>query len=113
RGLIGLDAPTPGLSARESLYLGKMLRNLANQQQDVIASIHQPRAEVLKFFDFILDISKGSTVFFGTREDAVDFFYKYHNSEQDEKEILNQAEFIRNFQSRFFLLLFVYPLLKS
>lgn len=105
RGLIALDEPTTGLSARESLYLGDILRSLADQQIAVVASIHQPRSDVLKFFDYIIVLSKGKQVFFGTKDDAVSFFSSFQKN-LELKEIPNQAEFIC--KAPFFLKFFYY-----
>lgn len=94
RGLIALDEPTTGVSAKESLSIARVLKSLSDEKISVIASIHQPRSDILKYFDLLLVLSKGRMVFFGKREDAVQFFSQCKQSHQEEIE--NQADFICN-----------------
>lgn len=76
RALLGLDEPTTGLSAKESLCVIQALKNLTSQKISVVASIHQPRSDVLRMFDFILVLNKGRILFYGKREDLLPYFLK-------------------------------------
>ena len=49
-----LDEPTTGLDAREAAALVRVLRNVSETGRNVIATIHQPSAEV--FFACTLDL---------------------------------------------------------
>lgn len=93
RSLVGFDEPTTGLSAKESLCICQTLRSLANQQIGVIASIHQPRSGILKFFDYVMVLSAGEIIFYGKREDMVPFFSQFLPQSSIDFSEMNEAEF--------------------
>ena len=75
--LLFLDEPTSGL---DSFNAFNVIETIQKQAKDngkmVLLSIHQPRAELLTFFDKILLLSQGRTLWFGTTDDAIAHFEK-------------------------------------
>ncbi|KIY47177.1 hypothetical protein FISHEDRAFT_66171 [Fistulina hepatica ATCC 64428] len=64
--LIWLDEPTTGLDAQSAWRIMTSLRELANQGQAILCTIHQPSAELFQIFDRILLLRKGGeTVYHG------------------------------------------------
>lgn len=85
------------MSAKESLYISEILRSLADQGVAIVASIHQPPSDVLQFFDYVLILNNGETIFFGKREDLIPFFTRYQREDQNiNLDKINQAEFACN-----------------
>ncbi|KAL1328108.1 hypothetical protein AAHE18_13G350500 [Arachis hypogaea] len=75
--LLFLDEPTSGLDSAASYYVMKRIKSLDHKdgiQRTIIASIHQPSAEVFQFFDNLCLLSAGKTVYFGPASDAIQFF---------------------------------------
>lgn len=68
--LLLLDEPTSGLSSGDAASLVAHLRALADHGRTVLATIHQPDAELLERFDKLLILREGRTVFFGTPAEA-------------------------------------------
>ncbi|QHO21096.1 ABC transporter G family member [Arachis hypogaea] len=72
--LLFLDEPTRGLDSAASYYVMKRIKSLDHKdviQRTVIASIHQPSAEVFQFFDNLCLLSAGKTVYFGPASAAI------------------------------------------
>jgi ABC-type multidrug transport system permease subunit/energy-coupling factor transporter ATP-binding protein EcfA2 len=64
--LIFLDEPTSGLDSQSSWTICQFLRRLADHGQAVLATIHQPSAQLFQTFDRLLFLAKGGkTVYFG------------------------------------------------
>ncbi|KAG1859895.1 ABC-2 type transporter-domain-containing protein [Suillus tomentosus] len=64
--LLFLDEPTSGLDSQSAWAIMKFLRELANNGQAILCTIHQPSAELLQVFDRLLLLRKGGqTVYFG------------------------------------------------
>ncbi|MED6145133.1 ATP-binding cassette sub- G member 1 [Stylosanthes scabra] len=76
--LLFLDEPTSGLDSAASYYVMKRIKSQLDHndgiQRTVIASIHQPSAEVFQFFDNLCLLSAGTTVYFGPASSAIQFF---------------------------------------
>ncbi|MED6125225.1 ATP-binding cassette sub- G member 1 [Stylosanthes scabra] len=75
--LLFLDEPTSGLDSAASYYVRKRIKSLDEKdgvQRSIIASIHQPSAEVFQFFDNLCLLSDGKTVYFGPASSAIQFF---------------------------------------
>ncbi|MED6127743.1 ATP-binding cassette sub- G member 1 [Stylosanthes scabra] len=76
--LLFLDEPTSGLDSAASYYVMKTIKSQLDHkdgiQRTVIASIHQPSAEVFQFFDNLCLLSTGTTVYFGPASSAIQFF---------------------------------------
>lgn len=62
--LLFLDEPTSGLDSAASYYV---MSRIARQRRGktIVASIHQPSAEVFGLFDNVCLLSSGRTVYFG------------------------------------------------
>ncbi|KAL2915623.1 hypothetical protein HK105_204808 [Polyrhizophydium stewartii] len=74
-GILFLDEPTSGLDSVSSAHLVKSLRDLANDNNStILATIHQPATDTFNLFTHVLLLGQGRTVFFGAREEAVEFF---------------------------------------
>nr|XP_016487178.1 PREDICTED: ABC transporter G family member 11-like isoform X2 [Nicotiana tabacum] len=71
--LLFLDEPTSGLDSAASYYV---MQRIARQCQGrtIIASIHQPGAEVFGLFHSLCLLSSGRTVYFGPASAATEFF---------------------------------------
>ena len=79
-GILFLDEPTSGLDARTALSLFEHLRRIASKyHQTIIASIHQPRAQIFSSFDLLLILAPGGRqIYFGEASKALDYF-RTHN----------------------------------
>lgn len=76
--ILFLDEPTTGLDAFNSLILMKKLKDVAiRHQRCIITSIHQPRTSLFEMFDDVMILSKGESVYFGSRHDALNEFAKH------------------------------------
>ncbi|KAK9489410.1 ABC-2 type transporter-domain-containing protein [Lipomyces doorenjongii] len=64
--LLFLDEPTSGLDSQSSWGIVSFLRQLANNGQAILSTIHQPSAILFQEFDRLLFLAKGGkTVYFG------------------------------------------------
>ncbi|KAG0695683.1 ABC-2 type transporter-domain-containing protein [Suillus ampliporus] len=64
--LLFLDEPTSGLDSQSAWAIVQFLRELADQGQAILCTIHQPSAELFQVFDRLLLLCKGGqTVYFG------------------------------------------------
>uniref|UniRef100_A0A0W0F6H9 Putative hba2 n=1 Tax=Moniliophthora roreri TaxID=221103 RepID=A0A0W0F6H9_MONRR len=64
--LLFLDEPTSGLDSQSAWAIIAFLRDLANNGQAILCTIHQPSAELFQVFDRLLLLRKGGeTVYFG------------------------------------------------
>ncbi|KAL0952258.1 hypothetical protein HGRIS_006548 [Hohenbuehelia grisea] len=64
--LLFLDEPTSGLGSQSAWAIVQFLRELADNGQAILCTIHQPSAELFQIFDRILLLRKGGeTVYFG------------------------------------------------
>lgn len=57
--LIFLDEPTSGLDFQSSWTICQFLRKLADSGQAVLATIHQPSAQLFQTFDLLLLLAAG------------------------------------------------------
>jgi ATP-binding cassette, subfamily G (WHITE), eye pigment precursor transporter len=69
-----LDEPTSGLDSVTSVKIVALLNELARKGRTIIFTIHQPTAEVLTFFDDLMLMAQGKTVFHGPMAAAVEYF---------------------------------------
>lgn len=72
--LLFLDEPTSGLDSFAAKNVIETLRNLAFTGRTIIASIHQPSAEMLSLFDDICIMAEGNVVYFGQADQAIRYF---------------------------------------
>ncbi|KIJ10449.1 hypothetical protein PAXINDRAFT_16534 [Paxillus involutus ATCC 200175] len=64
--LLFLDEPTSGLDSQSAWAIVTVLRELADNGQAILCTIHQPSAELIQVFDRLLLLRKGGqTVYFG------------------------------------------------
>ncbi|XP_070035480.1 ABC transporter G family member 1-like [Nicotiana tomentosiformis] len=71
--LLFLDEPTSGLDSAASYYV---MNRISRQRfgKTIIASIHQPSAEVFNLFQNLCLLSSGRMVYFGPASAAIEFF---------------------------------------
>lgn len=50
------------------------MRTLADEGCTIICTLHQPRAAIFDYVDKMLILCEGSTVFFGTYKQAIDYY---------------------------------------
>jgi ABC-type multidrug transport system ATPase subunit len=61
------DEPSSGLSSQDSEVLVKHLRKIADEGRLIIASLHQPEMQLLRYFEKMLYLDEGGTpVFYGS-----------------------------------------------
>ncbi|GLC37153.1 hypothetical protein PLESTM_000548400 [Pleodorina starrii] len=73
--LLFLDEPTSGLDSVTALSLCKLLRRLATSRTcTVVCTIHQPQAKIFNLFDQLLLLNRGSIVYQGQAQGALEFF---------------------------------------
>ncbi|KAG1807446.1 ABC-2 type transporter-domain-containing protein [Suillus subaureus] len=76
--LLFLDEPTSGLDSQSAWAIMKFLRELANNGQAILCTIHQPSAELFQVFDRLLLLRKGGqTVYFGDIGDKSSIMLDY------------------------------------
>ncbi|WOG88395.1 hypothetical protein DCAR_0207630 [Daucus carota subsp. sativus] len=73
--LLFLDEPTSGLDSAASYHVMSRIIRLAQQdKRTIIASIHQPSAEVFELFHNLCLLSSGRQVYFGSTGGTNEFF---------------------------------------
>ncbi|KAL8105319.1 hypothetical protein AgCh_029202 [Apium graveolens] len=73
--LLFLDEPTSGLDSAASYHVMSRIIKLAQQdKRTIVASIHQPSAEVFELFHNLCLLSSGRQVYFGSISGANEFF---------------------------------------
>ncbi|KAG2033358.1 pleiotropic drug resistance ABC transporter [Suillus americanus] len=76
--LLFLDEPTSGLDSQSAWAIVTFLRELANNGQAILCTIHQPSAELFQVFDRLLLLRKGGqTVYFGDIGDKSSIMLDY------------------------------------
>jgi ATP-binding cassette subfamily G (WHITE) protein 2 (PDR) len=63
--LLFLDEPTSGLDSDSSMSFCRLLRVLADHGQAILCVVHQPSAQLLTYFDRLLLLSEGKSLYFG------------------------------------------------
>jgi ABC-type multidrug transport system ATPase subunit len=70
-----LDEPTTGLDSWIALNIVQLIVKIAKKyQRTVIATIHQPSSQIFKFFDKLLLLSQGETVYIGKASNSIKYF---------------------------------------
>eukprot|EP00123_Amoebidium_parasiticum_P015471 comp22988_c0_seq1/m.36596 comp22988_c0_seq1/g.36596 ORF comp22988_c0_seq1/g.36596 comp22988_c0_seq1/m.36596 type:complete len:647 (-) comp22988_c0_seq1:242-2182(-) len=72
--ILFLDEPTSGLDSFTAYHVMKLVQQVAHRGRAVVCTIHQPRFNIYELFDKLLLLSKGTTVFYGPADKAIDFF---------------------------------------
>eukprot|EP01125_Pyxidicula_operculata_P007587 TRINITY_DN2576_c1_g2_i1.p1 TRINITY_DN2576_c1_g2~~TRINITY_DN2576_c1_g2_i1.p1 ORF type:complete len:600 (-),score=82.09 TRINITY_DN2576_c1_g2_i1:1725-3389(-) len=73
-GILFMDEPTSGLDARNALRVMKAIKLLCKKGHTIICTIHQPRSNIFKMFDYLLLIHEGESIYFGKANNAVEYF---------------------------------------
>ena len=74
--ILFLDEPTTGLDSFQALQVVLALKNLVNYGYTVVASIHQPRSQIMSLFDELILLSEGHMIYNGPNSEAKAFFEK-------------------------------------
>ncbi|KKA28728.1 hypothetical protein TD95_004420 [Thielaviopsis punctulata] len=95
--LLFLDEPTSGLDSQSSWAICSFLRKLADANQAILCTVHQPSAILFQEFDRLLFLAKGGrTVYFGdignNSRTMLDYFEKHGSRKCSDDE--NPAEFM-------------------
>jgi len=69
-----IDEPTTGLDIRDISTMLMTFREMVNNDKTVVATMHQPSADVFRVFDTVLLLAKGRCIYHGSVENAVPFF---------------------------------------
>lgn len=69
-----VDEPLSGLDSFNAVNVLKILKNLASMGKTVVLTIHQASSLMTKFFDNIILMCSGSTVFQGSLDNCTKFF---------------------------------------
>lgn len=72
--ILFLDEPTSGLDSFAAKAVMENLRDLAFYGRTIVATIHQPSAEIFRMFDYLLLLAEGQTVYFGPAHEAIKHF---------------------------------------
>lgn len=72
--ILFLDEPTSGLDSFAARAVMENLRDLAFYGRTIVATVHQPSAEIFRMFDYLLLLADGRTVFYGPAHMAMDHF---------------------------------------
>ena len=83
--IIVLDEPTSGLDSASSIKIFRILKKLTDLGKTVIISIHQPRRELLVYFDYItIMMIGGHLIYCGEKKKIVSYFqnlgYYFNNN---------------------------------
>ena len=72
---IMLDEPTSGLDSFKARSICKLLHDLARMKgKTIISTIHSPSSEAFYFFDRLILMADGFTVFQGDAKESMDYF---------------------------------------
>lgn len=72
--LLFMDEPTTGLDALNSMRVLSAMRELCRGGHTIITTIHQPRSDIFKMFDYLLLLDAGKCVYYGPAQDAANYF---------------------------------------
>jgi ABC-type multidrug transport system ATPase subunit len=71
--IIFLDECTTGLDSSSAIKCVKILKQLANNGQTIICTIHQPSTLIMQFIDHIYAVSDGQCIYHGSFENLLPF----------------------------------------
>ena len=72
--LLFLDEPTSGLDSTIAKQIVLSLWRLAKGGRTILMTIHQPSSSIFYMFNKLLLLSEGSSLYFGNREDVMNYF---------------------------------------
>src|SRR5213596_2970717 len=86
------DEPTSGLSSKDSEHVIEIVRSMAHNKI-VIVTIHQPSSKIFQMFHKVILLDKGGRlVFFGTPNEALQYFAQAENLQQHGVDMAGCAE---------------------
>jgi len=89
--LIMLDEPTSGLDSFKARSICKLLHDLARKKgKTVVSTIHQPSSEAFHYFDRLILMADGYTVFQGDARESMEYF---RTLKYDVPRLCNPADF--------------------
>lgn len=89
--LLYLDEPTSGIDSYTSLGIVELLHRQARQGRTIVATIHQPSADIFMNFDKILLMSRGHFTYFGPPDQVMKYMSSIGFRHQ---KFINPADFI-------------------
>lgn len=69
-----LDEPLSGLDSSTALTVLSLLRRIANMGKTVLVTVHQPSQRMISWFDAVILMCQGRTVYGGSVANCVEFF---------------------------------------
>lgn len=72
--IILLDEPISGLDSYNALNVLKIVRKIADTNRTVLLTIHQPSYKMMSYFDRIILMCEGTSVYDGDIDECVEFF---------------------------------------
>ena len=76
------DEPTSGLSSKDSEHVVEIIRSMSHNKI-VLVTIHQPSSKIFQMFNKVVLLDKGGRlVFFGTPNEALNYFAQAENLQQ-------------------------------
>ena len=72
--IIFLDEPLSGLDSNSAIKVLELLQVIARNGRSVVLSVHQPSNKITDFFDEIVVMCHGSTIFHGSFQECISFF---------------------------------------
>jgi len=85
--LLMLDEPTSGLSSKDSERIMRLIRHLASRGKLIFVVIHQPSSRLYAMFDrFIVMDRGGKLAFFGEKEEVLQYFQGYSDSNSPDEQ---------------------------
>ena len=98
--LLLIDEATTGLDALAESVMMRTFREMVNENRTVVATVHQPSAQVFELFDTILLLSKGQVIYHGPASQAVNYFMQSPNSFPF-KEYSNPGDYLTDISGGF------------
>jgi ABC-type multidrug transport system ATPase subunit len=83
--ILVFDEPTSGLDSASSIKIFRIFKKLSNLGKTVIVSIHQPRRELLAYFDYVsIMMIGGNLIYCGEKKKIINYFqnlgYYFNNN---------------------------------
>jgi len=98
--LLLIDEATTGLDAIAESVMMRTFREMVNENRTVVATVHQPSAQVFELFDTLLLLSKGQVIYHGPASQAVNYFIQSPNSFPF-KEYTNPGDYLTDISGGF------------
>lgn len=89
--ILFMDEPTSGLDAISALRIMGAMQMLCRRGHTIVTTIHQPRSDIYKMFDYLLLLYAGETIYYGPADGALPYFTKLGYTCPDS---VNPADFL-------------------